>query len=209
MKIRNETKSLKATLARNSGFTLIELMVAMTILMVSLILTLTLLQEGIGKLGDIRLKAKVQECARLTMEYYSSLPPDTVFGMSKGAPKQNDYNTGSGGDEDLNSFVNDSYQTCKELSSNGNPVGSKVQLKYTICPGCLAHTNPLYPTFTTCMYFYKLRLSYNSIRYGGTDKHIDYVAKTYTGQAGDCEVAANPNGCGAGGMPDARTDCTF
>lgn len=183
-------------------------MVAVTILLTVLILTLSLVQQGVGKLGEMRRKAEIRECARLTMEYFMTLPPDEVYGLSKSSPKTGDYSSSSVGNEDLIDFVDDNYKICQELSAGGSVLGNKVQLRYTICPGCLVHEDLVnFPGFVTCMYFFKLRLEYNAVRYGGKDKKIDYMGKMYTGQKGGCD---DLNGCGAtGDMPDILKNCNI
>ena len=191
------------------GFTLIELMIAVTILMSALLLTLGLVNQGIGRMHDALITSDVKECARLTMEYLSTLPPDVIYGMSPGTAQTSTFALASG-DNDLVNFVNDSYPICRRLSDGGTGIGNKVQLRYTLCPGCQAHENPVYTGFVTCIYFFKLRLTYNAAQYGGANKHIDYAAKLYAGQAGDCDAAVNPNACGAGPtMPDGLDNCSI
>lgn len=189
------------------GFTLVEVMVALAILMTSLIFTLDLVGKGIGKMYDMRIRSQVKECARLTMEYYSTLPPDVIYGMSKQSPQTATYATPS--DENLITFVTQSYPICRTLSDPSNAVGAKVQLRYTICPGCLAHENPSWVGFISCIYYFKLRLTFNSFQYGGVNHNIDYAAKLYAGQSGECDDSVNPNGCGSGGYPDTVRQCNM
>lgn len=203
-------KKFKPAVKEMTGFTLIELMIAVSILMISLILTLTLMDEGVGKLQDMRVSSQVKECGRLVMEYYGSMPPDTIYGMSSGSAQTNDFMSGSGGDENLNSFVAASYPICRELSDPGNPLGSKVQLKYIVCPGCQAYEDvATAPGYISCIYFYKVQLRFNSLRYGGANRTVDYMNKVWTGQTGDCDDGINPNGCGSGSIPDVLRNCNI
>ena len=196
--------------ARIAGFTLVELIVAVGILMTVLMMTLTLVQEGIGKLADMRIKGKVKECARLTMEYFSTIPPDVVYGMSKGSPQTSNFKDGMPADEDLRNFVNDSYPVCRELSDPSTALGAKVQLQYTLCPGCITYGDIDNPNYSMCIYFYKIRLQYNGLQYGGTGKTIDFMGKVYTGQSGDCDDGINANGCGPGPPgSDLLKNCTI
>jgi len=194
-----------------AGFSIVELLIAVSILLISLILTLTIVQGGVTHLSDMRIKSKIRECARLTMEYFGAIPADKAYAMSKSAPKQGNYSSG-GGDQDLANFVNDSYPVCKDLSDPGNPLGAKVQLKYTICPGCITYrdttTTPA-SLYSTCLYIFKLRLTYNSMYYGGKNMHVDFTTEAYTGQSGDCDTSLNPDGCGIGSSPETKKICTI
>lgn len=199
-------KRITAEPKNQRGFTIGELLVAMAIIMTCLIFTLSLIQTGMGRISDMRLNTKIRECARLTMEYYNSIPPDQVWNTSKQAPLTGDFVAG-GGNTDMVNFVNDQNNSCRELSDTGNPLGSRVHLTWTICPGCITYMAAA-TTLSTCIYNLKVRLNYNNLYYGGPD-HIDYQSETFTGQSGDCDDAINPAGCGQGSDPETKRLCNF
>lgn len=197
---------------RPSGFTIVEMLVTMVILMIVLLPTMTLVQSGMMHMADLRIKTKIRECARLTTEYFNALPPDTVFAISKQTPKTSDFKSADASN-DLVNFVNGIYPACRELSDAANPVGKKVKLQYILCPGCVSYTSPstagsLTP-YTTCRYDIKIRLTYNNVYFGGQGANIDYNFSSQSGKAGDCDTSVNPNGCGTGSVPDTIRACNF
>ncbi len=195
---------------RAAGFTIIELIIAAAILAGAIITTFSIVQAGIGKLNDMRVKNQVRECARLAMEYYSALPPDVVYAMSKNAPRTGNFMTGLAGADDMATFVTDTYPVCKDLSDPGNPVGSRVLLNYTICPGCYTYKDPdPEVVYSTCKYYFKFRVTYNAVRYGGENQHMDYTLQTYTAQSGDCDVSLNSRGCGSSMGGETHKSCDF
>jgi prepilin-type N-terminal cleavage/methylation domain-containing protein len=190
------------------GLTLIEVLVAMAILSVMLISMAIMISVGFLQMNNMRIQRAAANCARMVMEYLETMPPDVIYGWSKQTALNGNF--ASGGVTQLNAFINSGGDTtCRKLSDASDPLGKKVKLRYTICPGCYSTTqldNYGQPG-TTCIYFARVRISYNGLNLGH-NQTVEYPAKFFTGQDGTC--IATPNGCGAspvGLLPGTLKDC--
>ncbi len=196
-----------------SGMTLIEILIAMTILIVTLLVVVIALSSGMEQLNEQRIKRTAAECVRVVMEYMSTMPPDTVYGYAGGSPNPSVItgNFAAGGFLQLNAFVNSINPACRDLSDISKPLGSKVQLRYSICPGCISYTDidpeSLIP-WTTCMYNMEVMVSWNAVNFGGS-KLIKYKKKFFGRSRGSCDPAVNPDGCGLGSIPYTEYACTY
>jgi prepilin-type N-terminal cleavage/methylation domain-containing protein len=193
------------------GMTLIEVLIAMALLSVVLIGMAIMISLGFLQMNNMRVQRAASNCARIVMEYLETIPPDVIYGWNKQMPLNGDFASGAGVTS-LNTFINSGDDACQKLSdTTGDPLGKKVKLTYSICPGCYSTTqlDPIDPVngkpWTTCFYFVKVRISYNGLNLGGNRK-IEYDKKYYSGAVGDC--TDTPNGCGTGDLPPGTLrDC--
>ncbi len=204
-----------ADLRETEGMTLIEILIAVAILASVLVGMAMMISIGFLQMNNMRVQRAAYNCSRMVIEYFETLPPDVMYGMSKNTPAWGNFVSGI---QQLNDFVNaginDTADTsCKELSDPSTPLGAKVALTYGICPGCFYATqldstgNP----WTTCYYFLRLKVRYNSWNLG-KGREIEYEKKYYDGASGSCDDTDNPNGCGAGmteNLPGEVKDCTW
>lgn len=211
MKLIKKAKRISAR--GESGFTIIELLVAIAILTFALLGILLSVSSGLAHLKDKEMERSAVECARVAMEYMSTIPPDVVYGMAGGSPSPSaitgDF-AGSGFLQ-LNQFVNSMNPACRTLSDTSQTPGAKVQLKYSICPSCYSYTDidpdTLIP-WTTCYYYMEVKISWNNLVYDKVQT-LDYDKKIYSQATGSCDPAENPNGCGLGSVPYTEYECTY
>ncbi len=189
------------------GMTLIELLMAVTILGTALVGMASLISSGLLQLQNIRVQRTAANCARMVMEYLETVPPDDIYTWSPGVALEGDFAAG-GGVSQLNAFVNAGDQTCRDLSDAGNVYGKRVQMKYAICPGCYSATQcdpDSLICWTSCYYFYRVKVSYNGVGMGDA-RSEEYFTKKYHGQNRLC---TDLEACGEGNIPGTLKNCSW
>lgn len=176
--------------ANERGMSLIEILIALGIIITVATLVSYSIASGLNKLQNLNIQRRAGECARIVMEYFSTVSPDVVYGKSPQVQLESDF--AGAGIMELNAFVNSTTNTCKPLSDPGTAIGQKVQMKYAICPGCVSYTytdplDPGLPAWTACEYTLKVRVTYNGLTMGGKRK-IEYNKKLYEGKRYGCVV---------------------
>ncbi len=204
------------------GFTFVEVMIAMTILVSVMIGIAMSLNTAMAQLKELRVKRTANDCGRAIMEYLSTLPPDVVYAASPGTPIVGDFSTG--GILQLKQFVYGSEldnipTACMEMSNPASVVGKRVNMKYSICPGCNAYTEEDTTgganDYHTCKYTIKVRIEYNGLHLArSVDKphKIDFMKQLYEGKAYPCVDTAGigVSVCGIGSdNPDTPKMCYF
>lgn len=172
------------------GMTIIELMVSIVILLVALLGIEMSVAAGLAKLKDQQITRGAAECARVVMEYFSTIPIDQVY-ENHATPGDWVYSSfGGGGFPALNAFVWNANSTCRDYSDPTHPIGKQVQMRYALCPACVTHTEEDPETmmeWTTCYYELKVMISYNGLIYGGPQS-VTYTHKFTPVDMSDCET---------------------
>ena len=172
------------------GMTIIEVLVSMVILVIALLGIEMAVAAGLAKLKDQQIARGAAECARTLMEYFYTVPIDAVYKEHED-PGQWVYSSfGGAGFPALNAFVWSGDSACKKYSDIADPIGNKVQMRYAICPGCVAHTEEDEETtidWTTCYYELRVMITYNGLIYGGPNS-IQYYHKFIPANQDECEA---------------------
>jgi len=204
-------KRLMRGKSRRAGMTLIEILVAVTILTFAILSVASMISFGMVQLQNIRIQRAAANCARMVIEYLETLPPDVIYALSPQTPIYGDFSSGTGV-ASLNNFINSGDTSCKNLSDPADTMGKKVKLAYGVCPGCYSYTKTDPVTLvseTYCYYFVKARITYNGLSLGGQRK-IDYYKKREENKSNPyCTAPQNPSGCGTGSIPGTLKDCNF
>ena len=166
---------------RQSGFTLVEILVATTIMVISLMGVAVGVNSGLIQLKDAQIDRAASQCASAVMEMLMTIPAEQVYAEH-----------GSEGDwatfPAINSFIASRNTICSELASGGTPLGQQVQLSYEICPGCVAYTSIDEETSmetNTCTYSIRLRLCYNRLS-SGDDHCIQHYRVSTPATSDNC-----------------------
>lgn len=174
------------------GFTLVEILVAMSVFLIALAGVQATVSAGLQQIKDAQVNRGAAECARIIMEYLSTVPADAIYKQSADSGG-NPILSASGGIPPLDNFMNGvSGSECLRLSTN-----PKVQLTYSICPGCVAYTynDASVGLYTTCDYSLQATVNYRGLIYKRS-RSITYEKKFFGKNTGKCEDM-----CGVGGSP--------
>jgi prepilin-type N-terminal cleavage/methylation domain-containing protein len=202
-----EYKDMKRKREGMKGVTLIELLMAVAILSTALVGIASLISSGLLQLQNIRVQRTAANCAKMVMEYMETIPPDDIYTWSPGVALEGDFATGAG-IEQLNNFVNAGNQTCRDLSDTSNVYGKRVQMKYSLCPGCYSATQCDPVTlicWTSCYYFYRVKVTYNGVAMGDS-RSEQFFTKKYHGQNRLC---TDLEACGEGSIPGTLKNCSW
>ena len=194
------------------GMTLVEVMVAVTLLSGSLIALASMVSMGLLQLQNMRMQRTASNCGRVVMEFLETIPPDVIY-QGTGAAFSGDFFNGGGPLLDaLAAYMNQNNGgICRDLSNPAHPMGERVNLQFDVCPGCYTYTNTEDTgiDYTTCYYFYRVRVRYQHLILGGS-REENYFKKQFYGTTGVCDDTVNPLGCGtdpAKQPPGLLKDC--
>lgn len=208
----------------DTGFSLVELMVAVSIMIIVSTTVAYSISVGMIKLQNLRIQRTANECARIVMEYFNTVPPDIIYGLGPSTEIKGDFN--NTGIMALNTFVTMANSACRDFSDPTLPIGRKVKLAYSICPGCVAYTysdpaDPAAPPWTTCKYSLKVKVRYN-IQYSASStyrqKTIEYKKDLFGGKRYECydklgvypqSVCATNSSSGGGGGVETFKGCQW
>lgn len=187
---------------KQKGLTLVEILVAMTILTTTLVGVEMSVAAGLAQLKDQQVGRMAAECSRIIMEYFSTIPADTIYqeDASKGSPVVGTFM--AGGYPGLNAFVIGANSACKTLTQSG-----RVSMAYSVCPSCVANTQVDPTTLvesTTCYYELDVNVSFNGLAFSNAPHKPFNLRKKFFVAGSDCETI-----CGKGDVtkPDSVFSC--
>lgn len=172
------------------GFSLVEVLVAMAVLMVVLVGVQSTISAGLSQIKDYGIERAAAECARIGIEYLGTLPSDALYVLNKADGNDGSPVVGSfagGGFPALNAFAASANGDCTTYSSDPN-----VNLTYALCPGCVSSTHIDLATGienTTCQYTVIAAISYTGMIY--KRKHVlNYERKMFGRTSLPCDDVA-------------------